>query len=220
MDKKYKHKKLNWIAKESENIPKYYECLSTTDFIPKELIENSEDWELIKEPIYTSQLGEKIYEGDCIYLVTDSNLLCFTSYCKKEDIIPGRTFLHQKTAQDFIDLQPPKILFITEDKIEITNEDTPLYGVCPKGNWQTNLWGCSYKKCNGIHKVLETKSTSWLWFSTKEAAEQYREENEPKYSKKQIKDALENNTITYNFGDYSIYKAVGTINFKKELNLE
>jgi hypothetical protein len=68
--RKFKHCKTGTEVKQiRENGD--YECISTTYNIPKWSVENSQDWQEIKEeyPIFTSEDGVEVFEGNTIYYI-------------------------------------------------------------------------------------------------------------------------------------------------------
>lgn len=71
-----------------------------------------------------------------------------------------------------------KVLFITEDKVEIFDENQRVFGVLPKAQWQTNYYageGIPWR----LAKPRENYKSAWLWFSSKESAEIYIKNNKP-----------------------------------------
>ena len=72
-------------------------------------------------------------------------------------------------------------LFTSHDGKEIKKGDK-VFGLLPKANWQTNYYGG-----DGIPAEIAISST-WIYFSTKEALETFRDENMPRFSKKDMLD--------------------------------
>jgi len=72
-------------------------------------------------------------------------------------------------------------LFTTEDGVDIFEGDTSV--MLPKNKLSSSEITCSEKYKGGQRNI-------YLYFSTKEAAEKYIDENKPKFSKKQIADVL------------------------------
>jgi hypothetical protein len=70
-------------------------------------------------------------------------------------------------------------LFTTEDGVDIFEGDTSV--MLPKNKLSSSEITCSEKYKGGQRNI-------YLYFSTKEAAEKYIDENKPKFSKKQIKE--------------------------------
>jgi hypothetical protein len=78
-------------------------------------------------------------------------------------------------------------IFTTYDGIDLFDKNDKVFGVFPKDNWQTNYHsGDGIPVCYCIRK----EDTSWLYFSTKEIAEKYIKQNKPKFSVKDIENAL------------------------------
>ena len=79
-------------------------------------------------------------------------------------------------------------ILITEDGYECALDDR-VFGVLPKANWQTNYYG---EKGVPVFKLFNPEgkrwnpSSEWLWFKTKENAEEYIYENKPEFSKKDM----------------------------------
>lgn len=73
--KQYKHKKLGWVAKETDLSSKYYTIENSSEghfFLLRELIENSTDWEG-GEVLFTTHDGVKVYGGEEYFYVTKSH---------------------------------------------------------------------------------------------------------------------------------------------------
>jgi hypothetical protein len=85
----------------------------------------------------------------------------------------------------FTEIKEP--LFITEDGKSLYDLTERVFGVCPKGSWETN-----YYSGEGIPlEIMDfTVYSPWKYFSTKEAAEKWIKENKPKFSEKQVLDAI------------------------------
>jgi hypothetical protein len=65
--KKFKHKKIGWVAELVKDNDFYY--ADKRFVLPIELIENSEDWEEIKEFILTTEDGVELFDRDFLYAV-------------------------------------------------------------------------------------------------------------------------------------------------------
>lgn len=74
--------------------------------------------------------------------------------------------------------------FTTEDGVVLRDKGDRVFGVLPKANWQTNYYGgdgiCIERVLSS--KTGELRATSWKWFSTKIAAENYLHFNKPTFS--------------------------------------
>jgi len=232
--KKFKHKISNNIAIET-NSGKNYRVSNPQNFtIPKWIIENSEDWEEIKE--------EKIFEilefGDGInrfykksdgvftinlqYLYGESDLLNNTNYFitrvkrLRDDVIfeqgnkvkfngvcsykffkidnfylrtHDNILLARSKDKSIVEdiLRIEKLrepLFISEDAVEIFENDFPWI----LHNNEIYQWDEGRMEIG----IFPTYDKSLKYFSTKEAAEKYVDDNELKFSKRQILDAFEN----------------------------
>jgi hypothetical protein len=108
-------------------------------------------------------------------------------------------------------------LFVTEDGIKITDYNQYVYGICNKANWQIGEYKVSHlnRAKNNEYSPSFNEST-WKFFSTKEARDKYREYNMPKFSKKQIEDAMEYSKHKNN-GDKS--SIMSEIKFKEKLDI-
>ena len=84
-------------------------------------------------------------------------------------------------------------ILTTEDDYECTLDDR-VFGVLPKGVWETKFWdgqGMPVNKLFNLEDKRYSEGSPWLYFKTKENAEKYIYENKPEFSRKQILDALE-----------------------------
>jgi hypothetical protein len=90
----------------------------------------------------------------------------------------------QKQIEDFPEFWQPvqEPLFTTEDGVGIYYETTSIYGVLTRDTWQYKTLPFS---------LIHAHSDDWKWFSSAYLRDQYIKENKPKYSKKNIKTALE-----------------------------
>lgn len=91
-----------------------------------------------KKPIFTSIDGVKIFEGDSYWIVYDNNYGHIASRLSKEFIDTAdkidalnpsiHRFKSQSKAEGFLSfITPKKPLFITDDGVEIFDENTPVY---------------------------------------------------------------------------------------------
>ena len=80
-------------------------------------------------------------------------------------------------------------LFTTEDGYECGLDDV-VYGVLPKGTWETRDNIKIHLLFNDELKINHL--SPWLYFKTKENRDEYIYENKPEFSRKQIKDRLKN----------------------------
>ena len=92
---------------------------------------------------------------------------CYGNVCSSENMHMDFVI----NSNDWEELKEPDALFITEDNVKITLTNERLFGVLPKGQWQTNFYD---GKGIPVHLLLPiNKNKSWLWFSTKQAALDY-----------------------------------------------
>jgi len=92
--KKFKHKKLGWVAEEHNK--SLYKIINLVNHIaiPIELIENSEDWEEIKGFILTTEDGVDLFDGNHYYVVN-------SKYEVVEDIISKHITYKNKIVKRF-----------------------------------------------------------------------------------------------------------------------
>ena len=82
-------------------------------------------------------------------------------------------------------------IFTTEDSVEIYNDNQHIYGICTKANWQTAEYKISHVLRSRNNEYSSSfNSDVWKYFSTQEARDKYRDNNIPKYSKKEVLDAM------------------------------
>jgi len=228
--RKFKHKNSNSIV--SGDSEKGYK-LETGYWLPTWIVENSNDWEEIKEEFpkiisfrktdaskyminLTSRdnyngwsLNGMLHAGECvdsgdfeIYQVAVSETEVFTLGDRVE-IIMNRPKYSKSTisrfeleANGFIGVRvseycsvslhdikkAPEVLFVTEDGVEIFKGDKFYYISILEPN-PACYSGCAQKG--------SAMNTNYKYFSTVEAAKKYIDENKPIYSKKQVREALE-----------------------------
>ncbi len=167
--KQYKHKITGKIAKECSGI---YEYLGENQFhthIPKELIENSSDWEKVieKKPVFIDSLGNPVYKGEKYYHTPNNIKWAFDYYIELCDEESGKIpkhvyfkneldiknyinkFLHEnplfKTPYNKKDCKPIPV-FVDSLGNEVYKEDKYYY--CWK-NLGVYLMECTF--CKGIN---------------------------------------------------------------------
>jgi len=96
-------------------------------------------------------------------------------------------------------------LFITEDGHCMFDINNNVYGVLPKATWEIRIFN--------IMKCLSTSNKEWKFFSSKEIAKTWIDENKPSFSKKQIRDAINKHKHLDNNGYYI------NLNIEKEFGL-
>ena len=77
--------------------------------------------------------------------------------------------------------KPKNPIFVSADGVELfkNNIDNILYSVLPKENWNETT--------NRVGFLIKIQTKEWLHFYTKEARQEYIDNNKPKYSLKDIK---------------------------------
>jgi hypothetical protein len=125
--KKFKHKKLGWVAEFDKNAPQdenpYY-YLKGNVYLPKELIENSEDWEENNVPILTTEDGVELFEGDICIIINTKDLSYLTEcsvrkHFKKVDFY--KYFSKIENAEEYV-LMNSKLLSL-QDLIDAAGHD-------------------------------------------------------------------------------------------------
>ena len=100
----------------------------------------------------------------------------------------GQNFIFELISKEYNLQHYKEPILTTEDGYECTLDDR-VFGVLPKANWQTNYYG---EKGVPVFKLFNPEgkrwnpSSEWLWFKTKENAEEYIYENKPEFSKKDM----------------------------------
>ena len=105
-------------------------------------------------------------------------------------------------------------LLITEDGIKIYNKNEYVCGVCTKANWQTGEYLVWKLKRGRDNQHSSFNESSWKFFSTKEARDKYKDDNMPRFSKKEIKDA-----IIYAKRNYSKCTIIPGTEFREKLDI-
>lgn len=232
--KKYKHKLTGKTILEKDT---FYHLESEGNF-PKWAIENSNDWEEVKDKSYEiirftdgynelykkldgkftinltrdydeeSLLNNSNYKILSVKRLSDSTVFTIKTWiktnfgqaqitkfeCKNEEIL----FYHAHTLGK--DSGPHSIelaekasepLFVTEDGREIFQGDE-----CWQISVLDNFLNSKANKSTGRKEIIPIPSY-FKYFSTKEAAEKYIEDNKPRFSKKQIEDAFTKSNLRY-----------------------
>ena len=133
-----------------------------------------------KVPVFVTEDGVRIYEGDKYWWVRkisynqapEYNIASKRSYDKSTYVY----FSTKEKAQEWVNKNKP--LFTTEDGVDIF-----------EGNWYYTISPIYYKIVY-TKAVEDCSEIKWKTFSTEEKAIEWIDENKPKYSKKQIKDAI------------------------------
>lgn len=186
--RKFKHKTAGYIAEKLTTCEKYKLKISTSDIIPAWVIENSNDWEEIiennsKRLLYKENIlynvkrlsdNQEFTIGDKVLNSRNElkTILGFVGTCNIQVELGTGNFV------DYIDnlcnIQHYKEpILITEDGVELFSGDT-FHGVS------------EYYYIISGKVVSNYVSKTFKYFSTKELAEKYIEENKPMYSKKDM----------------------------------
>jgi hypothetical protein len=121
--KKFKHKKLGWVAETSTN-KQQYRCITNGWILPIQIIENSEDWEEIKEPILTTEDGVELFEGDIVIPVEITAFKIMVNYIVDVNIFKNlpnkyyKFFAKKENAEEYV-LMNQKLLSL-QDLIDVT----------------------------------------------------------------------------------------------------
>lgn len=156
---------------------------------------NGSNIELIskpKSPIYTTTDGVDIKEGShlVLYLVNKElntllqNVAVINNFSKEDAEVASRylTFTSEENRDKYIKENTKKPVFVSEDGVELFEEPEYVYSVLTKGLWPME------RNYFYNHKY---KSPEWKHFVTKEARQEYIDNNKPKYSLADIKKAYE-----------------------------
>ena len=140
-----------------------------------------------KAPIHTTTDGFDIYEGDkpTLYLL-ESNLTfkdihtvpIFRGFYTQDKEVADRylTFTSEENRDKYIKDNTKKPVFVSADNVTFydNNTDYSLFSVLPKANWQENRYR--------LNDIIKWPKKEWLHFHTKEARQEYIDNNKPKYS--------------------------------------
>lgn len=142
----------------------------------------------IQSPIYTTTDGVEIEEGQSIRLFLLNKDLT-TPMSSAVDIIKFRdidkpvadrflTFINIENRDKYIKENSKKPIFVSADNREYFEADLSfdysLFSVLPKANWQENRYR--------LNDIVKWPKKEWLHFHTKEARQEYIDNNKPKYS--------------------------------------
>ena len=193
MEKKYKHKRLGWIATKENQcyLTNANMGLNAVNAIPVELIENSCDWEEIIE--------KRDYNNVCfevcsrLYKIT-KNKEASTSEYSIEEYQHGKieranwdwnnidenfkTGIWKEVSLEQYMAQFKKKLFTTEDGVDIFEGDS-YYFVNKRTLSHVN-------KNNVANDINGGNNISFVYFSTEQKAKEYIDMNLPKYSEKDV----------------------------------
>lgn len=150
----------------------------------------------VKSPIYTTTDGVDIKEGShlVLYLVNkELNTLYsveINGFSKEDAKIASRylTFTSEENRDKYIKENSKKPIFVSADGVELFEEPEYVYSVLTKGLWPME------RNYFYNHKY---KSPEWKHFVTKEARQEYIDNNKPKYSLADIEKSLNGMIISY-----------------------
>ena len=152
----------------------------------------------IQSPIYTTTDGVEIFEGDKyngLYLLNkditlpqDPSARVVYSFNSQDAEVCNRylTFTSEENRDKYIKENAKKPIFISADGKEIFEGDK---------FWIINAYSYEFRGIN----ITYSGNDEYLKFSTKQAAQEYIDNNKPKYSLKNIEKAFENSSISEMF---------------------
>ena len=143
----------------------------------------------IKQPICTTTDGVDVFEGDNIRLFLLMNKESTTSvsvinFSKQDASVSDRylTFTSEENRDKYIKENTRKPIFVSADGVDMYEGDEyNLFSVYVDGDW--------YEKRVRIQQAINL--TGWKHFHTKEARQEYIDNNKPKYSLSDIEKAYE-----------------------------
>jgi len=150
--------------------------------------------------IYTTTDNVDIYEGDDINLFIANKQLTIPqintvntywfSNSDKEVADRYLTFTSAENRDKYIKENQRKPVFTSADGKEFYSDDIDysLFSVLPKANWQENRYR--------LNDIVKWPKKEWLHFHTKEARQEYIDNNKPKYSLQDIRKAFDCDTET------------------------
>lgn len=181
------------------------------------LVENSTDWEEIKEVKLEVPIGTKFKTklSDTIYIIKESlnNTVDIYEYPDKSG--EHGNWIISEVNENFRKhtwtIYKEKIaLFLDELGNEVFEGDK-VFGVLPKAQWDTNYYGGDGIPVEVLFRYKEgeiLKTTSWKYFKNKVDAEKYITDNKPTFSRKQINNAIDVCDSYYTTHDDNYYVKV------------
>jgi hypothetical protein len=132
-----------------------------------------------KKPLFTTEDGVDTYEDQDCWVVRQgvSGGWNLHNWAKvhKEGMKDGEKYFHfYKNAEAWIAAQKPPVLFTTEDGVEITDRETPLYMVLAKATWQTGETTTDRHLRRAV-----TGSSAWKYFAIEYNRDRYILMNKP-----------------------------------------
>lgn len=112
--KKFRHKQSRDQVVELVTKKGYYQSIFTETVLPGKYIENTNDWEEIKQPLFTTEDGVEIFEGDTkeIFFIHKNNDFSVKSTLKRECKLGSFSnnvlyFSTKKSAENYIKMNKP-----------------------------------------------------------------------------------------------------------------
>jgi hypothetical protein len=148
------------------------------------------------KPLFTSVDGKAIFTDDELHWVIYESYKERYEYNYQLSACPGhktlvekkdevyKVFSTKEAALAWLEANKPKPLFITDDGIEIMDQETLVYGVMTKATWE--------KRDQKVAQLLKHNYNKEIWkfFSTVQARYNYIFNNKPVLSLKDVKNAL------------------------------
>jgi hypothetical protein len=211
---KYKHKATGQIV--TKGTDGLFHSQEGGYTLQRWIFENSSDWEEIdgdaipwyiekKSPIYTTTDGVEVFEGDRLTLyplgkdLTIGTLRSFVvvkAFSEQDKEVADRylTFTSEENRDKYIKENTRKAVFTSADGKEFYSDDMnySLFSVLPKANWQENRYR--------LTDCIKFPKKEWLHFHTKEARQEYIDNNKPKYSLADVEKAYKK-LMYYDFPD-------------------
>lgn len=151
--------------------------------------------------LFTTEDNVDIMEGDLYYGIDLDTLYAFIANTHQG--IPNLTFSTRKKAEEYLS---QKVILVTEDGVKLKVGDTVYY--CWKGK------DVIYKGNTVISNEF-VKQEGYIYFSTSELAINWEENNKPRFSKKDIEEAI--NSIEHIKG--GIYYYINKFELRKKLGI-
>lgn len=247
--KKYKHKTSGIIAEENNHFMCYtikHERLAES-LIDRKIIENSNDWEEVKEEPFIQQYGrvdrvkdpietiisdkypiknmikaktyetlaQKLFTSSIIYTATDGISIREGSkttlyllnkddlsivkpfykvdifnFSKQDAEVASRylTFTSEENRDKYIKENSNKPVFVSADGVDMYEEDL-TFSVLSRNTWE--------EKRIRVNNFITAMHKDWIHFRTKEARQEYIDNNKPRFSLADIEKLLNGMIISY-----------------------
>jgi hypothetical protein len=127
-----------------------------------------------RKPIFTSEDGKEMFEGDMVYMAILQSKTIVPYHASKDSTEGGIRFSSHEAASEYLKKLNP--IFTSECGKEFYSDDMDysLFSVLPKANWQENRYR--------LNDCIKFPEKEWLHFHTKEARQEYIDNNKPKFS--------------------------------------